>query len=94
MVDTIEKVKDAGVCKTMPYLEWVQHMRKFDYYLFENFDPDCEADHPDNPRNFLNSGMDPVLSQIINCGAIRWSCIRSSFNSYVIAAFFDLSTGG
>lgn len=43
-------------------------MRKFDYYLFENFDPDCEADHPDNPRNFLNSSMDPVLSQIINCG--------------------------
>lgn len=43
-------------------------MRKFDYYLFENFDPDDEAEQPNNPRNFLNSSMDPILNQIINCG--------------------------
>ena len=40
-------------------------MRQFEYYLFENFDPDEQADNPDNPRNFLNIHTDPVLTRII-----------------------------
>ena len=41
-------------------------MRNFEYYLFENFDPDEESDNPSNPRNFLNANMDSVLSGVID----------------------------
>ena len=41
-------------------------MRIFEYYLFENFDPDQEASNPNNPRNFLNHNVDPILDQVID----------------------------
>ena len=36
-------------------------MRKFDYFLFENFDADETAQHPANPRSFLNAKVDSIL---------------------------------
>lgn len=38
-------------------------MRRFTYCLFENFDPDREADNPGNPRRILTARADPVLSR-------------------------------
>lgn len=38
-------------------------MRRFTYYLFENFDPDREAENPGNPRCLLTAQADPVLSR-------------------------------
>lgn len=39
-------------------------MRAFEYFLFENFDPDQEARNPCNPRNFLGKSTDAILSLI------------------------------
>ena len=39
-------------------------MRKFTYFLFENFDPDREADHPGNPRRVLSDSADTALSRV------------------------------
>jgi len=36
-------------------------MRKFEYFLFENFDADEQAQNPANPRNFLNPKADAIL---------------------------------
>ncbi len=40
-------------------------MREFEYFLFENFDADKEADNPNNPRNFLGKGTNAILSEVI-----------------------------
>ena len=37
-------------------------VRHFSYYLFENFDPSEAVDYPLNPRRFLNSSTDGILS--------------------------------
>lgn len=39
-------------------------MRHFSYFLFENFDPDEEAQNPLNPRRFLGVKTDAVLSYL------------------------------
>ena len=39
-------------------------MRKFTCFLFENFDPDREAENPTNPRRVLNASADAVLSRV------------------------------
>lgn len=39
-------------------------MRAFEYFLFENFDPDKEAQNPCNPRNFPGKETDALLSRI------------------------------
>lgn len=39
-------------------------MRRFTYYLFENFDPDREAENQGNPRCLLNASADALLSRI------------------------------
>ena len=39
-------------------------MKEFEYFLFENFDADSEANNPRNPRNFLGKETDGVLSEI------------------------------
>lgn len=38
-------------------------MKHFTYFLFENFDPDREADHPGNPRRILAAPADALLSR-------------------------------
>lgn len=39
-------------------------MREFEYFLFENFDPEQEADNPGNPRSFPGRETDALLSEI------------------------------
>ena len=39
-------------------------MRHFEYFLFENFDADKEADNPNNPRTFWSNDTDAILSAI------------------------------
>lgn len=39
-------------------------MRRFTYFLFENFDPDRESENPANPRRILNASADAVLSRV------------------------------
>lgn len=44
-------------------------MRSFTYYLFENFDPEAEADSPANPRRFLDARLDATISAIADAPA-------------------------
>lgn len=44
--------------------KWVISMRKFEYFLFENFDADAESNNPHNPRNFLGNETDAILTEI------------------------------
>lgn len=39
-------------------------MREFEYFLFENFDADEEANNPHNPRNFLGKETDAMLTEV------------------------------
>lgn len=39
-------------------------MREFEYFLFENFDADKESNNPYNPRNFLGSGTNAILTEV------------------------------
>lgn len=39
-------------------------MREFEYFLFENFDADQEAQNPSNPRNIIGKDTDELLSQV------------------------------
>lgn len=39
-------------------------MREFEYFLFENFDADQESNNPYNPRNFLGSETDTLLTEV------------------------------
>lgn len=39
-------------------------MREFEYFLFENFDADEEANNPNNPRNFLGNGTNAILTEV------------------------------
>lgn len=45
-------------------LEIVYPMREFEYFLFENFDADLEAQNPYNPRRIFGKETDAVLSMI------------------------------
>lgn len=38
--------------------------REFEYFLFENFEADQEAENLRNPRKILGKGTDPLLSEI------------------------------
>lgn len=59
------------ICKGLSYTIYliaqgiVYTMREFEYFLFENFDADKEANNPQNPRNFLGKETDAMLSEII-----------------------------
>lgn len=61
-------------------------MRRFTYYLFENFDPDKEAENPGNPRRLLTAQADPVLSRAadlppLSCPA---ALLREEFGSKAV----------
>lgn len=51
----------------------VNSMRSFEYFLFENFDADQEANNPNNPRNFLGSKTDALLTEMAQCPANTFS---------------------
>lgn len=39
-------------------------MRRFSYFLYENFDPEEQAGNPQNPRRFLDASADSVFTRI------------------------------
>lgn len=49
-------------------------MREFEYFLFENFDADAEANNPHNPRNFLGKNTDEMLTEIAQFSPSYTSC--------------------
>ena len=50
--------------------------RQFDFYLYENFDPDACANHPLNPRRVLTSALDGMLSMAAGGCSWRELCAR------------------
>lgn len=50
-------------------------MRTFSYFLFENFDPEREAENSDNPRRILNTRADALLSRVADFPPL--SCLAS-----------------
>ena len=39
-------------------------MREFEYFSYQNFDPDEESNNPWNPRHFLGSRTDAILTEV------------------------------
>lgn len=61
-------------------------MRTFSCYLYENFDPEAYASNTENPRNFLNEAIYPVLSRVAD-----GQCSSQEFSSEILS---PLITGG
>ena len=57
-------------------------MRKFSYFLFENFEADEHAENLKNPRRFLNSASDAVLSYVADypTGLCRYDACVERFD--------------
>jgi len=58
-------------------------MRRFEYFLFENFDPDEHRDDPNNPRSILGENCDPLLTAVSLGAALEGQC-RDSFGSSLV----------
>lgn len=58
-------------------------MRRFSYFLFENFDADAHANNPLNPRRFLNTSTDEILSYIASfpAGSCNFEVCKDKFGS-------------
>ena len=61
-------------------------MRHFSYFLFENFDADTHSHEPLNPRRFLNTETDVILSYIASfpAGTCDFETCSSIFGSDVL----------
>ncbi len=59
-------------------------MREFEYFLFENFDADAQANNPLNPRNFLKNNVDAILSEIARhpAGTCSYQSLCSQFGEF------------
>lgn len=64
-------------------------MRRFSYFLYENFDPEEQARNPQNPRRFLNASIDPALTRIAQ--ALPRGCPSDAFSA---GALVPLIQGG
>ena len=64
-------------------------LRKFEYFLFENFDANKELHNPYNPRLFLTEIIDAPLSEILNYRDQIYPSIHYSvkYDSKVIQTF-------
>ncbi len=58
-------------------------MRRFEYFLFENFDPDESRDSPNNPRSILGENCDPLLTMVSQGSALAAQC-RDFFGASLI----------
>lgn len=66
-------------------------MRKFEYFLFENFDADQEANNPQNPRNFLGSKTDTLLTEVASFPANTFSykeCCKK-YNAHLLRKLIE-----
>lgn len=61
-------------------------MREFEYFLFENFDADAEAENPLNPRKFFGKETDAVLSWVAErpAGARDYAGCRDTFGASLV----------
>lgn len=66
-------------------------MRQFEYFLFENFDAEKEAENPQNPRSYLGKDIDAVLSRIAEHPANAYSCHEccDTFGTQLVRKLID-----
>ena len=66
-------------------------MRRFEYFLFENFDADEESNNPYNPRNFLGSETDTLLTEVaqlpVNTCSYHNSCEK--YGTHIVRKLID-----
>ncbi|MBR5225155.1 MAG: hypothetical protein IKV90_05780 [Clostridia bacterium] len=61
-------------------------MRRFSYFLYQNFDPDIHSENPLNPRHFQNAGTDAILSYIAGfpAGACNYEKCAGVFGNGIL----------
>lgn len=66
-------------------------MREFEYYLFENFDADEESNNPNNPRKFLGTGTNAILTEVaqlpVNTCSYNECCEK--YGTHVVRKLID-----
>ena len=66
-------------------------MREFEYFLFENFDADEESNNPYNPRNFLGSETDTLLTDVaqlpVNTCSYNECCEK--YSTHIVRRLID-----
>ncbi len=69
----------------------VNSMRNFEYFLFENFDADQESNNPRNPRNFLGSKTDALLTEVAQRTANTFSCKEccEKYNAHLLRKLIE-----
>lgn len=68
-------------------------MKKFEYFLFENFDADQESNNPQNPRNFLGRKTDALLTEVASFSANTFS-YKECCEKYNAPLLWKLIEGG
>lgn len=68
-------------------------MKKFSYFLFENFDADSESENPGNPRRIINAQADAILSRVADFSPLTCSAARLR-DEFGIEAVNQLITAG
>lgn len=64
-------------------------MREFEYFLFENFDADEEANNPYNPRSFLGKENDVLLTEIASNPIVAYDDCCDRFGEHLIRKLVD-----
>ena len=66
-------------------------MRRFEYFLFENFDADKESYNPYNPRNFLGKETDTLLTKVAKLPANTCSYNESceKYGTHLVRKLID-----
>ena len=66
-------------------------MRRFEYFLFENFDADKESNNPYNPRNFLGKETDTLLTEVAKLPANTCSYNESceKYSTHLVRKLID-----
>lgn len=66
-------------------------MRRFEYFLFENFDADKESNNPYNPRNFLGKETDTLLTEMAKLPANTCSYNESceKYSTHLVRKLID-----
>lgn len=65
--------------------------REFEYFFFENFDADQEAENPRNPRRILGKETDPLLAEIARypAGECSYTACCHEFGQKQIDSLID-----
>ena len=68
-------------------------MKKFSYFLYENFDADLESENPDNPRRIINTQADAILSRVADFPPFS-SSVTQLYDEFGTEAVTRLITSG